>query len=105
MPSEPHDREQHTPPRRATHRIQAHSHSFRQQDECDDCHASHRANHQRQNQNDLLLTLPQFSQTLRQPYSPPTVARLLDAPTHLHEISCIKDIAPNRQARSRGELR
>ena len=83
----PHDREQHPPPRSATHRIQPHPQSFRQQDESDDRQTRQCADHQRQNQKDLFFALPQFGHAIDKPGSPPACARRLDALTHLWGIS------------------
>jgi len=56
-----HDREQQTPPRSAAHRVQPHTQSFRQHDECEDHQTGQCADYQPQNQKNLSLTLPQFA--------------------------------------------
>ena len=62
MASEPPDREQQTPPRRTARRVQPQSLALRQQNESDDRQAGQRANHQRQHQKYLVLTLLQLGQ-------------------------------------------
>src|SRR5271157_3359699 len=59
-----HDREQYPSPPIATWRIQAHPGSFRQQDESDNGQARQRADHQRQHQKNLVLTLLQLGREM-----------------------------------------
>jgi hypothetical protein len=51
-------------PRSATHRIQPHPHSFRQQDESNNRQACQGAYDQCQDQNYLILTLSQFGHAI-----------------------------------------
>ena len=59
-----HDRKQQASPRSATHRVQPHPHSLRQQNECDDRQARQSPDHHRQNQKYLALTLAQFGHAI-----------------------------------------
>src|SRR5258708_20600283 len=79
------EREQKTRQGLATQGRQAHPQSPGKQDECDECRASHCADHQGQNQNHLMLSPSQFREAIRKPDSQPTRALGLNALTHLHK--------------------